>query len=129
MAVSGRTLKKYGRLVKPLTKSTLEEAFLAAWRQEFPRLPEPERQYPVKNPETGRDWHLDFLWRPEKLVVEIQGSGRHQRLLGQAKDYERQNYLVSQGYRCLFFNTVNLRCMVDAVTITAEVLCNSREVA
>lgn len=107
-------------------KPNLEDAFLAAWRREFPRLPEPVRQHPIRNPETGRDWHLDFLWEPEKLVVEIQGSGRHQRLLGQAKDYERQNYLTLHGYRCLFFNTVNLRNMTDAVTITAEVLCNAR---
>lgn len=109
-------------------KPTLEDTFLAAWRAEFPRLPEPDRQYLVRNPETGRDWKLDFCWIPERLVVEIQGTGRHQRLLGQAKDYERQNYLVLNGYRCLFFNTINLRDMVAAVTLTAEVLCKAREV-
>lgn len=111
-------------------KPTLEDAFMAAWRSEFPRLPEPVRQYAVRNPNTGRDWHIDFAWPDTSilLAVEIQGTGRHQRLLGQARDYERQNHLVLHGWRCLFFNTIQLRDMTDAVTITAEVLCQAREV-
>jgi len=109
------------------SKSTLEDRFLAQWKQSFPKLPVPLRQYPVKNPATGRYWHLDFCFREWKLLVEIQGTGRHQRLLGQAKDYERQNYLVSQGWRCLFYNTVNLRDMEAVVEEVAQVLCRARE--
>jgi len=109
------------------SKSTLEDRFLAQWKQSFPKLPVPLRQYPIKNPATGRFWKLDFSWPEWRLMVEIQGTGRHQRLMGQAKDYERQNYLVGKGWRCLFLNTVNLRNMEEAVEMVAEVLCRARE--
>lgn len=112
-------------------KPTLEDAFLAAWKREFPQLPEPARQHPIRNPETGRDWRLDFCFVPERLFIEIQGGaafGRHLRPAGQAKDYERHNYLTGIGWRGLYFNTLNLRCMVDAVTIVAEVLCKARPI-
>ncbi len=112
-------------------ESPLEERFAAAWEQYFPNLPKPVRQFKVLNPNTGRFWALDFAWPDNKhypVCLELQGFGRHTRLAGQAKDYERQNYLTCLGWRCLFLNSINLQNMEEAVTITAMVLCNSKEI-
>jgi very-short-patch-repair endonuclease len=118
---------------KPSQKATLEDQFLDTWKRLWPYLPQPCRQYPIKNPETGRDWRLDFSWAPEMLCVEIQGGsfvakGRHNHPIGQARDYIKHNHLTSQGWRVLYFNTPLLKNMEDAVNIVAEVLCNAREV-
>lgn len=107
-------------------ESPLEEQFMEAWKHHFPTLPLPERQHQVLNPYTDHFWKLDFAWPGQKVLVEIQGWGRHTRLPGQAKDYLRQNYLTSLGWRCLFFNSINLKDMEEAVNITAMVLCNAR---
>ena len=48
--------------------------------------------------------------------------------MGQLKDYERHNYLTSQGWEVLYFSTPMLKNAVDAVTLTAEVLCKAKEV-
>ena len=109
-------------------EGTLEERFLAGWRQYFPQLPEPAQQHEVLNPKTNHYWRLDFAWLPEMVLVEIQGWGRHTRLPGQAKDYERQNYLTSLGWRCLFLNSINLSDMEESVTTVAMVLCRARDI-
>lgn len=115
-------------------KSVLEDTFLAVWNREFPSLPAPLRQHPVRNPQTGRLWRLDFCWifEAKKLAVEIQGGsfirGGHNTAMGQLKDYERHNYLTSQGWEVLYFSTPMLKNAVEAVTLTAEVLCKAKEV-
>jgi len=113
-------------------KATLEDQFLETWKRLWPNLPLPLRQYPIRNPETGHDWRLDFSWPEWKLSLEIQGGafnkGRHINPIGQAKDYAKHNHLTSNGWRCLYFSTPMLKNMEDAVNITAEVLCNAREV-
>jgi very-short-patch-repair endonuclease len=107
-------------------ESPLEEQFAKAWEQHFPNLPKPVRQFPILNPNTNCHWKIDFSWPDHLVLVEIQGWGRHTRLAGQAKDYERQNYLTSLGWRCLFFNAINLKDLEESVTITAMVLCNAK---
>jgi very-short-patch-repair endonuclease len=118
------------RLAKRSQKEQLENNFASHWVLLFGNLPEPVRQHPVLNPETGRYWKLDFAWVPEQLCVEIQGGswtgGGHNTAMGQAKDYTRHNYLVRRGWRILYFNTPMLKHMAAVVTEVAEVLCNAK---
>jgi very-short-patch-repair endonuclease len=119
-------------MAKNKSKPTLEDQFLEQWNKDFPKLPKPLRQYPVKNPKTGRFWKLDFSWPEWRISVEIQGGsfvgGRHNSGAGMARDYEKHNHLVQSGWRCLYFATGNLRDMEESVQVVAEVLCNAREV-
>ena len=115
---------------KPSQKSALEESFFRHWKLLFSKLPEPERQYPILNPESGRFWKIDFCWPPEKICVEIQGGawsgGGHNTALGQAKDYARQNYLTRNGWRCYFYNSPMLKNMAAVTEEVAEILTNAK---
>ncbi len=117
---------------KSQKKAVLEDAFLAAWDKEFPQLPKPVRQFPVKNPKTGCSWKLDFSWPEWKIAVEIQGGsfvrGGHNTAMGQASDYERHNYLTGRDWKVIYFSTPMLKDMQEAVTIAAEVLCNAKDI-
>ena len=123
------TVKK---LAKRSDKEGLENSFLAHWVMLFPQLPPPVRQFKIRNPNTGRDWRLDFAWAEELLAVEIQGGawtgGGHNTALGQQKDYIRHNHLTWKGWRVLYFNTPMLKHMADVVEEVAEVLCNAKEI-
>jgi len=120
------------QLAKRSQKETLENNFLSHWVLMFGNLPEPVRQYAVRNPHTGRDWKLDFCWASELLAVEIQGGsfikGGHNTATGQAQDYIRHNTLTRMGWRTLFYNTIQCKHMADVVTEVAEVLCQAREI-
>ncbi len=114
------------------TAATLEDRFLEQWRKSYPKLPEPLRQYPIKNPATGRFWRLDFAWGEWKVFLEIQGGafngGRHVSGAGQAKDYDKQNHLVLNGWRGLYFNTAHFKDIEEVVDTVAQVLCKAREI-
>jgi very-short-patch-repair endonuclease len=64
------------------------------------KLPKPERE--VKLVE-GREWRCDFVWFPQKLVVEIEGGlwngGRHVQPKGYQEDMKKYNAIESLGYR------------------------------
>jgi very-short-patch-repair endonuclease len=114
-------------------KQKLENEFLSHWVLLHGNLPEPARQHPIRNPNTGRDWKLDFAWVQEKLAVEIQGGsylakGGHNTAAGQAKDYIRHNHLTRNGWRVLYFNTPMLKHMAAVVEEVAEVLCGAVEI-
>lgn len=61
----------------PLTRSEAEERFLELVRRA--RLPNPEANVPV------RGYEVDFLWRRERLAVEVDGFAFH----GSAAQFER----------------------------------------
>ena len=97
----------------------------------FPNLPEPDRQL---KPLKGRKYKLDFAWAYPtiKLGVEIQGGsftrGGHNTGVGQARDYEKNNLLVQDGWKMLYFNTQQLKDLDACVLITAEVLTGAEVV-
>ncbi|MEW6153390.1 MAG: DUF559 domain-containing protein [Actinomycetota bacterium] len=81
-----------GAYVAP--ESGLEARFLALVAAAG--LPTPERQVDVG----GDDWvgRVDFLFRPERLVAEIDGDLSHTALLDQEADDERDRRLRAAGY-------------------------------
>lgn len=120
---------KVKQLAKRSKKEELENSFAYHWSLLYPQLPPPVRQYPIKNPATGRDWRIDFAFPEEdvKLGVEIQGGswvkGGHNTAIGQEKDYIRHNELVRMGWRILYFNTPMCKHMANVVDTVAEILC------
>jgi very-short-patch-repair endonuclease len=66
------------------------------------RLPEPEREQMLI---PGRRFRCDFVWKPQRLVVEVEGGtfvqGRHTTGSGFAADAEKYNLLTLAGYRVL----------------------------
>jgi very-short-patch-repair endonuclease len=72
------------------TRSDLEAAFLALFARH--RIPRPE----VK-PKLGR-WEVDFLWRDQRLVVEVDFWTYHRGSVAFHADHERDLDLRAAGY-------------------------------
>ena len=68
-------------------------------------LPEPIREYQAIK---GRKFRFDFAWLEHKLLVEVNGGtytkGAHSTGQGIARDYEKANLAVLQGWRVLTFD-------------------------
>ncbi len=68
------------------------------------KLPAPEREVQWHKP---RRWRADFLWKAQKLIVEveggiwIEGGGRHTRGQGFEADCEKYNNATIDGWRVL----------------------------
>ncbi len=127
------------KLATETYKARLEQMFLEAWSRNFPNLPRPVMQYRFH---AVRKWRFDFAWefvgglasiRTVKLAVEIDGGsfvqGRHSQGTGQAKDNEKHNQAVADGWRVLRFNTAQMKFPDDVVMFVAEVLTNARATA
>ena len=78
-----------------LTRSEAEERFLALVRAA--RLPPPEC-----NTRIG-PYEVDFLWRSERLVVEVDGYAFHSSRLAFERDRRRDADLQTQGYSVMRF--------------------------
>ena len=68
-------------------------------------LPEPIREYQAIK---GRKFRFDFAWLEQRLLVEVNGGtytqGAHSTGRGIARDYEKANLAVLQGWRVLTFD-------------------------
>ena len=68
-------------------------------------LPEPIREYQAIK---GRKFRFDFAWLEQRLLVEVNGGtytkGAHSTGRGIARDYEKANLAVLQGWRVLSFD-------------------------
>lgn len=68
-------------------------------------LPEPIREYQAIK---GRKFRFDFAWLEQRLLVEVNGGtytkGAHSTGQGIARDYEKANLAVLQGWRVLSFD-------------------------
>ena len=66
------------------------------------KLPAPEREQRLI---PGRQFRCDFVWRDQRLVLEVDGGtwagGRHTRGSGFQRDCEKTNLLTLEGYRGL----------------------------
>ena len=86
-----------------MTQSELEELF--AFQVKAAGLPEPEREAAVI---PGRKFRFDFCFREARLLIEINGGtftkGGHSTGRGIARDYEKANLAVLQGWRVLSFD-------------------------
>ena len=56
----------------------------------------------------GRKFRFDFAWLEQRLLVEVNGgtytNGAHSTGAGIARDYEKANLAVLQGWRVLLFD-------------------------
>jgi very-short-patch-repair endonuclease len=77
------------------SRSDLERDFLALWRHH--QLPAPEA-----NVKLGR-WEVDFLWRSQRLVVEIDSFVYHRGSVAFEDDHARDLDLRAAGYTVLRF--------------------------
>jgi hypothetical protein len=68
-------------------KSGLEKAF-AAWLTTLPGIPAPERNIKLAN-----RWEIDFLWRAQKLAVELDGRPYHLLPADQERDRVKDVWL------------------------------------
>jgi very-short-patch-repair endonuclease len=76
-------------------RSDLETAFLALWRRHHISSPE-------VNVKLGR-WEVDFLWRPQKVVVEADSWTYHRGSVAFEDDHARDFDLRAAGYAVLHF--------------------------
>ncbi len=92
---------------KPHIPSDLEAAIL--WHVKRVELPDPMCEFWFH---PSRDWQVDFVWRPQRLVVEAEGAvwqvGRHNHPQGFLDDLEKYNALTLFGYRLLRFTSANV---------------------
>jgi len=77
------------------TRSDLEEEFLELWARH--RLPKPE-----VNVKEGR-WEVDFLWREQRVVVEVDSFAYHRGSVAFEDDHSRDLGLRSRGFTVLRF--------------------------
>jgi len=116
------------RIAKVTRKAQLEQRFLEAWRACYSFLPSPVMQFRFHD---TRKWQWDFSWPDYKLAVEIDGGafvgGGHGRGAQQAKDYDKMNTAVSDGWRVLRFNTAHMKYPTEVATFVAEVLTKAKD--
>ena len=86
--------------VPAFTRSLAEEEFLALVRAA--RLPHPELNVSVMG------YEVDFLWRPRRLVAEVDGYAFHSSARSFAADRRRDAELIAAGYRVLRFTWPDL---------------------
>jgi len=84
-----------GELETDHTRSELESLFLKLCRRH--RLPEPE-----VNARLG-PFLIDFLWRTERLAVELDGYAAHSGSVSFEEDRRRDVWLTMNGYRVVRF--------------------------
>jgi very-short-patch-repair endonuclease len=100
------------------TRSEQERRFLALCRRH--RLPPPE-----PNQRLG-PWTVDFLWRPERLVVETDSWSAHGGRVAYAEDRERDLWLKLRGYDVVRFTNEQLRREPAAVASAVRQLLRRR---
>ena len=85
-------------------------------------LPEPVREYQAIK---GRKFRFDFAWLEQRLLVEVNGGtytqGAHSTGQGIARDYEKANLAVLQGWRVLSFDGKSVKSG-EAVEVVRQAL-------
>jgi very-short-patch-repair endonuclease len=104
--IAGLPIGDYGRLIQR-TRSELELRFLHLIRRAG--LPEPE-----VNVRVG-PYLVDFLWRPQRLIVETDGDRYHRGLLASAEDNSRDDRLRALGYEVLRFGSRDVAKRPNAI--------------
>jgi len=86
-------LLEEGRLGCTLTRSELEERFLALVRR--CAIPEPELNVRLRS---GLTYEVDFVWREQRVVVEVDGRAYHQMARAFERDRARDADLLAAGW-------------------------------
>ena len=97
--------------------SELEEMLLQQIR--LAGMPEPERErrfHPI------RRWRVDFMWRRQQLIVEVEGGtwvqGRHQRPEGFERDCRKYSEAALRNWKVLRFT----RAMIESGEALAMIM-------
>jgi hypothetical protein len=103
-------------------KDKHELVFLDKWRERWPHLPEPTRDFTFPKRKPGprsKHWKLDWGWGdPLFCAVELHGGGgrgRHLRLTGHDTDCRKLNDCNWAGIRCFQYNVIGMKNMDDVV--------------
>jgi predicted transcriptional regulator of viral defense system len=78
------------------TESELEEAFFALCRRIG--VPEPEVQQWIMLPDGGDPIRADFVWREQRVVVEVDGDRYHRTAQSQSRDRRKDQRLTVHAY-------------------------------
>jgi hypothetical protein len=97
-----------------LTDTEIEELCLALCDRAGLARPEVNAWLPL----AGEEWKADFLWRPERLIVETDGRASHDTRLAFERDRRRDRRLALAGYRVLRFTWREVRDEPEAVAAT-----------
>jgi very-short-patch-repair endonuclease len=95
-------------------RTRLEARFLALCRRH--RLPQPEVNVKVDR------FEVDFLWREQRLVVEVDGWGSHRSRSAFEEDRARDARLAVLGYRVVRFTWRRITRDATAVAKTIRTL-------
>ena len=77
------------------TRTPIEESFFLLVRRSG--LPQP-----LVNARLG-PYTIDFLWPEQRIAVETDGRAAHERAAARERDYRRDSWLTTEGYRPLRF--------------------------
>jgi hypothetical protein len=99
------------------TDSPLEEPFLMLCRRYGIRDPQTQQYLPLPG---GEVWRVDFMWRRERVIVELDGYGTHRTRLAFQRDRRRDALATAMGWRPLRFthDDVHLTHARTALTLT-----------
>jgi very-short-patch-repair endonuclease len=117
-ALDLRLIRSAGIPEADLTRSELERLFLRLCRRY--RLPQPE-----VNARVGRS-EVDFFWRPQGLVVEVDGFRYHGNRASFEADRRRDAHLQSLGFRVLRFTYRQLTTEQSTVIAALRPLLGQR---
>jgi very-short-patch-repair endonuclease len=92
-----RRLVDADRRTSTVTRSELEERFLGLVRRGG--LPEPEVNVRLAG------YEVDFLWRPERRVIEVDGHAYHSTRQATSRDRRKDDDLEAAGFRVTRFTT------------------------
>lgn len=96
--------KQFAESVRQTQRQKNEKLFLALW-EKFGDCAVPVREFRW-HPE--RKWRADFYFAP-RLLVELEGWGRHQTYKGYANDCDKYNEAAHHGFAVLRFTNLHLR--------------------
>lgn len=106
----------------PVGESWLEDEFIALLQRGGQRLPETQVEIVVD----GRRYRVDNLWRPERLVVELDGHQFHSQRADRNRDAERIARITSAGYRVVTFTYDHVVERSDYVLATVDLHLTQR---
>ena len=94
-----RAVLEAGEVGKDIPRSELEERFLRLCRRSDLRLPEVNVWMTVE----GEEMELDFVWRKQRVVVEVDGFRTHRTRLACQRDRRRDQLLTLGRWQVVRF--------------------------
>jgi very-short-patch-repair endonuclease len=94
-----RAVLQMGHLGQDVPRSELEERFLQLCRRSDLRLPELNVWMTVE----GEEMEVDFVWRKQRVVVEVDGFRTHGTRQAFQRDRRRDQLLTLAGWEVIRF--------------------------